>query len=242
EPKDPNVIYAGEYGGYVSLYDHRTRQVRNISIYPYDPSGHGAEDLRYRFQWTAPLLISPHDSTTLYHAANVLFKTNDRGRTWKAISPDLTRNDKTKQKWSGGPITGDNTGVEVYCTIFAIAESPREKGVLWAGSDDGVVHVSRDDGKTWTNVTPRELPEWSLVNQIDPSPNQDGTAYLATTKYKLDDFRPYAWVTNDYGKPWRRITNGLPDNAFVRVVREDPARRGLLYAGTETGAYVSFDD
>src|SRR5262245_52550825 len=172
DPSDPNVVYAGEYGGYISRYDHRTRQARNISIYPYDPDGHGAEDLKYRFQWTAPILVSPHDSKVVYHAANVLFQTTDGGRSWKPVSPDLTRNDKSKQKWSGGPITGDNTGVEIYDTIFAVAESPKQKGLLWAGSDDGLVHVSPDGGKNWENVTAnlKGLPEWGTVCCVEPSP------------------------------------------------------------------------
>src|SRR5262249_37802411 len=153
DPTDPNVVYAGEYGGYVTRYDHRTRQAKMISVYPADISGHGAEDMRYRFQWTAPILISPHDPKTVYHAGNVLFRTADGGQSWARVSDDLTRNDKAKQKWSGGPITGDNTGAEYYCTIFALAESPKQKGLLWAGSDDGLVHVSQDGGKTWTNVT-----------------------------------------------------------------------------------------
>ena len=241
-PADPEVVYAGCYGGQITRYDHRTGQERDVTVWPENPMGWGAEGMKYRFQWTFPIVFSPHDPKVLYAAGDRVFRTRDEGQTWEAISGDLTRHDASKLGSSGGPITKDNTSVEYYGTVFAFAESPREKGVLWAGSDDGLVHVSRDDGKTWTNVTPREMPEWSLVSQIDPSPLQDGTAYLATTRYKLDDFRPYAWVTNDYGKSWRRITAGLPDDAFVRVVREDPARRGLLYAGTETGAFVSFDD
>ncbi|HEV7500387.1 MAG TPA: glycosyl hydrolase, partial [Vicinamibacteria bacterium] len=242
DPADPEVVYAGCYGGQVTRYDHRTGQERDVTVWPENPMGWGAEGMKYRFQWTFPIVFSPHDPKVLFAAGNRVFRTSDQGQTWDAISGDLTRHDPTKLGPSGGPITKDNTSVEYYGTVFAFAESPREKGVLWAGSDDGLVHVSRDDGKTWTNVTPREMPEWSLISQIDPSRHQDGTAYLATTTYKLDDFRPYAWVTTDYGQSWRRITAGLPDDAFVRVVREDPARRGLLYAGTETGAFVSFDD
>jgi photosystem II stability/assembly factor-like uncharacterized protein len=241
-PTDPQVVYAGCYGGQISRYDRRTGQERDITVWPENPMGGGAEGMKYRFQWTFPIVFSPHDPQVLYATGDRVFRTTDEGQTWEAISPDLTRHDASKLGPSGGPITKDNTSVEYYGTVFAFAESPREKGVLWAGSDDGLVHVSRDGGKTWANVTPREMPEWSLVSQIDVSPHQDGTAYLATTRYKLDDFHPYAWVTNDYGESWRRIVGGLPSDSFVRVVREDPRRRGLLYAGTETGAFVSFDD
>src|SRR5262249_27100365 len=178
-PDDPNVVYAGEYGGYLSRYDHRTRQARNISVYPYNPSGHRAAALRYRLPWTAPVLISPHDPRVAYHAANVLFRTTDEGKTWQPISPDLTRDDKSKQKWSGGPITGDNTGAEYYCTIFALAESPKAKGLLWAGSDDGLVHVSQDNGQSWQNVTKNipGLKEWGTVCCIEASSRAAGTAY-----------------------------------------------------------------
>jgi photosystem II stability/assembly factor-like uncharacterized protein len=244
DPKDPNIVYAGEYGGYVSVYDHLTRQARNISIYPFDPSGHAAEDLRVRFQWTAPLLISPHDHKTLYHAGNYLYRTSDRGTTWKAISPDLTRNDRTKQKWAGGPITGDNTGVEVYGTIFAIAESPREKGVLWAGTDDGLVHVSRDGGGKWQNVTKNlpDLPEWANVVCIEPSPFDAAVAYVVVDAHKLDNMKPYLFKTSDYGKTWKLLSRPLAQDVILRVVREDPKARGLLYVGTDRGVVVSPDD
>ena len=204
--------------------------------------GWGAEGMKYRFQWTAPIVISPHDPELLYTAGNVLFQSRSGGQSWEAISPDLTRNDKTKLGPSGGPITKDNTSVEYYGTIFAFAESKLEKGLLWAGSDDGLVHVSRDAGKSWTNVTPKDLPEWSMVSQIDPSPHDAGTMYLAVNRYKLDDNRPFAYVTTDYGKTWRKIVNGIPDGAFVRAVRQDPMNRDLLFAGTETGLYASFDN
>ncbi|HYV39733.1 MAG TPA: hypothetical protein VE988_28855 [Gemmataceae bacterium] len=244
DPKDPNIVYAGEYGGYLSIYDHRTRQARNISIYPFDGSGHGAEDLRVRFQWTAPVLVSPHDHKTVYHAGNVLFKTGDQGKTWKAISPDLTRNDKSKQKWSGGPITGDNTGVEVYCTIFAIAESPKEKGVLWAGSDDGLVHVSRDGGDKWDNVTKNipGLPEWATVKCIEPSPFDAAVAYLVVDNHRQDDAKPYLFKTADYGKSWKKLSGTLEQDVYLHVVREDPKVRGFLYAGSERGVLFSPDD
>jgi photosystem II stability/assembly factor-like uncharacterized protein len=242
DPTDPMVTYAGCYDGVIERYDHRTGQSRNVNVYPDNPMGWGAEGMKYRFQWTFPIVISPHDPKTVYAAGNVLFKTTNAGQTWTAISPDLTRNDPAKLGPSGGPITKDNTSVEYYCTIFAMAESPREKGLLWAGSDDGLVHVSRDGGAHWTNVTPKDLPEWSMVSQIDPSPHDAGTMYLAVNRYKLDDNRPFVYVTRDYGQTWTKIVNGIPDGSFVRVVREDPARKGLLYAGTERGVYFSLDD
>ena len=241
-PDDPDVVYAGCYGGQITRYDHRTRQTRDITVWPENPMGWGAEGMKERFQWTFPIVLSPHDPRVLYAAGNRVFRSDNEGQSWTPISADLTRNDPTKLGPSGGPITKDNTSVEYYGTVFAFAESPKTPGVLWAGSDDGLVHVSRDGGKTWANVTPREMPEWSLVSQIDPSPHDAGTAYVATTRYKLDDFRPYAWVTRDYGRTWRGISGNLPETAFVRVVREDPIRRGLLYAGTELGVFFSTDD
>jgi hypothetical protein len=189
-------------------------------------------------------LISPHDARVVYHAANVLFRTNDGGKTWQAISPDLTRDDKSKQKWSGGPITGDNVTTEYYCTIFAIAESPRQKGVLWAGSDDGLVHVSRDGGKTWDNVTKNlpGLPEWGTVCCIEASPHDAGTAYLVVDAHRLDDMRPYLYKTSDFGKSWQRLSDKLPQDVYLHVVREDPKSKGLLFAGTERGVVFSPDD
>jgi photosystem II stability/assembly factor-like uncharacterized protein len=244
DPTDPNIVYAGEYGGYISRYDHRTRQARNVSIYPENPSGHGAEDLRYRFQWTSPILTSQHTPGVVYHAGNVLFRSTDGGQSWTPASPDLTRNDKAKQKWSGGPITGDNTGVEIYGTIFALAESPKDKGVLWAGTDDGLVHVSRDAGRSWTNVTRNVpgLPEWGTVSMIEASPFDPGTAYLVVDAHRLDDMRPYLWKTTDFGGSWKRLGATLPQDVYLHAIREDPSRRGLLYAGTERGLAYSTDD
>jgi photosystem II stability/assembly factor-like uncharacterized protein len=243
-PKDSNIVYAGSYGGLTTRYDHRTGQERNISPYPNNPMGAGADVLKYRFQWNFPIVFSPHDPNTLYAAANVLFKSTDEGSSWQIISPDLTRNDKTKQGASGGPITKDNTSVEYYATIFALMESPVQAGTIWAGSDDGLINISRDNGKNWSNVTPEKniMPEWIQINSIDASPHDAGTLYVAGTMYKWDDNRPYLYRTSDYGKTWKKITNGIPDNAFTRVIREDPNKRGLLYAGTETGMYVSFDN
>ena len=243
-PKDSDIVYAGSYGGLTTRYDHRTGQERNISPYPNNPMGSGADVLKYRFQWNFPIVFSPHDPNTLYAAANVLFKSTDEGSSWQIISPDLTRNDKTKQGASGGPITKDNTSVEYYATIFALMESPVQAGTIWSGSDDGLIHVSRDGGKNWSNVTPSKniMPEWIQVNSIDASPHDAGTLYVAGTLYKWDDNKPYLYRTTDYGKTWKKITDGIPDTAFTRVIREDPNKRGLLYAGTETGMYVSFDN
>jgi hypothetical protein len=206
--------------------------------------GSGADVLKYRFQWNFPIVFSPHDPNTLYAAANVLFKSTDEGSSWQIISPDLTRNDKSKQGASGGPITKDNTSVEYYATIFALMESPVQAGTIWSGSDDGVIQLSRDGGKNWSNVTPPSsvMPEWIQINSIDASPHDAGTLYVAGTMYKWDDNRPYLYRTSDYGKTWKKITTGIPDGAFTRVIREDPNKRGLLYAGTETGMYVSFDN
>lgn len=242
DPKDPDVVYGGSYGGYLTRINHRTREVRAVNVWPDNPLGHGAADLKYRFQWNYPIFFSPHDPRTLYTAANVLFRTTNGGQTWEAISPDLTRNDRSKLGPSGGPITKDNTSVEYYCTIFAALESPLEKGVLWTGSDDGLVQLSRDGGKTWQNVTPPDLPEWSMINSLECHPTAKGGLYLAATRYKLDDFKPYLYRTMDYGKTWTKIVAGIPNDHFTRVVRADPHRLGLLYAGTERGMYISFDD
>ena len=243
-PKDSNIVFAGSYGGLTTRFDRRTGQQRNISPFPNNPMGSGADVLKYRFQWNFPIVFSPHNPDTIYSAANVLFKSTDEGSSWQIISPDLTRNDKSKQGASGGPITKDNTSVEYYATIFALMESPLQAGTIWAGSDDGLVHISRDGGKNWSNVTPPKsvMPEWIQINSLDASPHDPATAYVAGTMYKWDDNRPYLYRTSDYGKTWKKITNGIPDTAFTRVIREDPNKRGLLYAGTETGMYVSFDN
>jgi hypothetical protein len=241
-PDNPNIIFAGSYLGTLTRYDHTTGQARSIEVWPEEMLGSGAKDARYRFQWTFPTMLSPHDPNVLYVTGNHVFRSTDEGTTWEPISPDLTHNDPTKFESSGGPITQDNTGAEYYGTIFAFAESPLERGVLWAGSDDGLVHVSRDNGKIWQNVTPPGMPEWTLISIIEPSPHDAATAYIAATRYRLDDFSPYLFKTTDYGSSWTRITNGIPENIFTRAIREDPTRRGLLYAGTETGLFVSFDD
>src|SRR5438093_1368108 len=226
DPDDPNRMIEGNDGGGVVTFN----------------GGESAGAVRYRFQWTAPIALSPHDPNVLYHCGNRIFRTRNEGESWEAISPDLTRNDPKRLGASGGPITKDNTGAEYYCTVFAFAESPVARGVLWAGSDDGLVHVSRDDGKSWKNVTPKGIGSWALVSIIEASPHDAGTAYVAANRYKQDDFRPYLFKTKDYGRTWTKITRGIPDDDFTRVIRADPAKKGLLYAGAETGAYFSFDD
>ena len=242
DPRNPEIVYAGGYGGQITRFDRRTRQYREIDPWPQLASGHATRDLKYRFQWNAPIIVSKHDPKVLYFAAQKLMRSTDEGQTWQEASPDLTRNDPDKQGYAGGSITHDITGVEVYDTIFYLAESPIEPGVLWAGTDDGLVHVTRDNTKTWQNVTPKGMPEWIRINAIDVSSRDKGTAYVAATMYQFDDFRPYLYKTTDYGKTWKKIDSGIPAGAFTRVVREDPVRPGLLYAGTETGLYVSFDD
>ena len=243
-PKDSEIVFAGSYDGLITRYDHHTGQLRDINPYPDNPMGWGAADIKYRFQWNFPLVFSPHDKDTLYTAANVLFKSTNEGQSWQPISPDLTRNEKSKQGPSGGPITKDNTSIEYYDTIFTVMESPVQAGEIWVGTDDGLVQLTRDGGKNWSNVTPPSstMPEWIQINSLDASPFDAGTAYVAATMYKYDDFKPYLYKTTDYGKTWKKITNGIPDGAFTRVIREDPNKRGLLYAGTETGIYISFDD
>ncbi len=243
-PTNPDIVYGGNYGGFLERIDHKTGESRAVNVYPENPMGAGAKAMKYRFQWNFPIFFSPHDPNTLYAAGNRLFKTTNEGQSWEAISPDLTTNDTTKQDVSGGPITKDNTGVEYYCTIFAATESPYEKGVIWTGSDDGLIHLTRDGGKTWANVTPPEgiFPKWNMVNSIEPHPFVKGGAYVAATRYKSDDFAPYLYATLDYGKTWKKITNGIDNQHFTRVLRADPVRAGLLYAGTESGMYLSFDD
>jgi photosystem II stability/assembly factor-like uncharacterized protein len=240
KPKEPDVVFAGCYGGSITRYDHRTGEEREVIAWPQLAIGQAPKDLRYRFQWNAPILVS-RDGKRLYHAAQMLLMSTDEGGTWEEISPDLTRDDESKQGYSGGPITYDNTGIEVYDTIFTVVESPHDPATLWAGTDDGLVHVTKDGGKTWKNVTPKSMPEWIQVNALEVSPHDGSTVYAAATMYKHDDFRPYLFRTTDEGKSWTKIVAGIPDGAFTRVVREDPVRRGLLYAGTETGFYVSFD-
>ncbi|HEX3876950.1 MAG TPA: glycosyl hydrolase [Bryobacteraceae bacterium] len=242
DPRNSEIAYAGSYGNLITRQDHRTGQVRNINPWPDNPMGYGADTLKYRFQWSFPIAFSPHDPKTLYVGSNVLMKTTNEGQNWENISPDLTRNDKTKQASSGGPITQDNTSIEYFDTIFTFQESPITKDLIWVGTDDGLVQLTRDGGKHWTNVTPPGMPDWIQINSIDASTFDPGTAYVAATAYKLDDFRPFLFKTTDYGKTWTKIVNGIPDRHFTRVVKEDPNHRGLLVAGTEFGLYISFDD
>ena len=242
DPLNPDVVYGGNYGGYLSRLDHRTGENRAINVWPDNPMGAGADVLKYRFQWNFPIFFSPHNPKKLYTAGNHLFATENEGKSWDMISPDLTTNDKSKQGPSGGPITKDNTSVEYYCTIFAAAESVLEKDLLWTGSDDGLIHVSKDGGKNWENVTPAEAGKQMMWNCIETDPFKKGTAYFVGTKYKMDDYAPYIFKTEDYGKTWKKITAGIDPMHFTRTLRADHKRPGLLYAGTEFGMYISFDD
>ncbi len=242
DPLNNEIVFGGSYGGYLTWQDHKNKQRRSINVWPDNPMGHGAEGMKYRFQWNFPIFFSPHNPKKLYTASNHLHVSYDAGESWKIVSPDLTRNVPEKLVSSGGPITQDNTGVEYYCTIFAAVESPFEKDLIWAGSDDGLIHVTRDGGQNWENVTPKGMPEWMMINSIEPNPFTQGGAYIAGTRYKSGDYQPYLYKTNNYGKSWTKITNGIDPSHFTRVVRADPERKGLLYAGTETGIYISFDD
>ncbi len=239
DPQDANIVYGGCTDGGISMYDHRTRRTRSIETRPEPYLGHAAADQPYRFQWTAPILVSVHDPRKLYHAANVLFRSLDRGERWTVVSPDLTRNDRSRQQASGGPLTRDNVGGEVYSTIFALTESPKQADLLWVGSDDGLVHVTRDGGANWERVTPAHLPEWSRVSIIDASPHDARRAWLAVDRHLLDDYAAYVYRTDDMGHTWRRVNDGIPEGAFVRAVREDVREPQLVFAGTELGVYVS---
>jgi len=241
DPRDWHIIYSNDEGNAWVRYDKSKEQVQDISPVPLDNAGHGAVDVAHRFQWVSPLMLSPHNPDVLYTAAECVFKSMDHGQSWTQISGDLTRNDKSKQQPSGGPLTNDITSIEYYDTIFALAESPVKKGTLWAGTDDGLVQVTTDDGQHWSKVTPK-MPEWSTIDLIDPSPHDGNTAYVAVDRHKLDDFKPYIFKTTDLGQTWSTIVTGIPDGAYVHAVREDPKKRGLLYAGTELGVFVSFDD
>jgi len=241
DPLNPDIVYGGNYGGFLSRLDHKTGENRAINVWPDNPMGAGADVQKYRFQWNFPIFFSPHNPKRLYACGNHLFVTENEGQSWERISPDLTTNDKSKQVSSGGPITKDNTSVEYYCTIFTATESALEKDLLWTGSDDGVLSVSRDAGAHWENVTPKDCPKWMMWNAIETDPFTKGTAYIAGTRYKSDDFTPYLYKTDDYGKTWKLITAGINAMHFTRVVRADHKRPGLLYAGTEYGMYISFD-
>ncbi|WP_104735017.1 WD40/YVTN/BNR-like repeat-containing protein [Hanstruepera ponticola] len=242
DPDDNDIVYGGSYGGFLTRVNHKKGTVRAINVWPDNPMGYGAEGMKYRFQWNFPIIFSRHNSDRLYTFSQYVHVTENEGQSWKIISPDLTRSDPEKMKSSGGPITQDNTGVEYYCTIFAAQESPLKEGLLWVGSDDGLIHITKNGGETWENITPKGMPEWMMINSIEPSAFEEGTCYVAGTKYKTGDFQPYLYKTTDYGKSWTKITNGINPEHFTRVVREDPKQKGLLYAGTETGMYISFDD
>ncbi|MBA2500775.1 MAG: glycosyl hydrolase [Chitinophagaceae bacterium] len=241
DPLNPDIVYGGNYGGYLSRLDHRTGENRAITTWPDNPMGAGADVLKYRFQWNFPIFFSPHNPKRLYTAGNVLFVSENEGASWDVISPDLTTNDKSKQGSSGGPITKDNTSVEYYSTIFTATESPLEQDLLWTGSDDGLIHVSQNGGKNWANVTPKDAPKWMMWNSVECDPFKKGTAYFAGTRYKSDDFAPYLYKTEDYGKSWKLIVNGIDKMHFTRVLRADQKRADLLYAGTEYGMYISYD-
>jgi photosystem II stability/assembly factor-like uncharacterized protein len=242
DPENPEITYGGNYMGMLQRLDHRTGESRLINVWPIDNMGAGAEAAKYRFQWNFPIFFSPHNPKKLYTAGNHLFVTEDEGRNWKQISPDLTTNDKKKQASSGGPITQDNTSVEYYCTIFTATESWVEKDLLWAGSDDGLIHVSKDGGRSWENVTPKNLPPWMMWNCVEVDPFKKGAAYFVGTRYKSDDYAPYIYKTEDYGITWKRITTGINNMHFTRAMRADRKKQGLLYAGTEFGMYISYDD
>lgn len=244
-PDDPDIVFAGQFSGYLTRFDARTGQARNIEVWPEPQAwGTGASTVRHRFTWSHPIVLSPHDPSVLYTAGERAFRSTDEGASWEAISPDLTRNEVARMELSGAPISADRPGTERerICTIFTFAESRVRRGVLWAGSDDGRVHLSRDDARTWTDVTPRQVRPWTLVSVVEPSPHDDAVAYVAATRYLLDDFRPMLFRTKDHGRTWRSIVAGISPDEFTRVIREDPVRRGLLFAGTEAGVYVSFDD
>ncbi|HEX6201182.1 MAG TPA: hypothetical protein VF150_13030, partial [Thermoanaerobaculia bacterium] len=243
DPENPRYVYGGCYQGIIGEWDAVTRTERDVMAVPYLGLGVDPIDQPYRFNWNAPIEVSPHDPSVIYHAGNVLLRSTDRGVSWTEVSPDLTRDEEDKQRAGGAPITNEAAGGETYNTIFYIALSPHEEGVIWTGSDDGLVHLTRNGGESWEDVTPPELPE-SQINAIEVSPHDPAKAYVAVTRYKLGDYRPYAFKTSDYGATWTAIAGGIPEGAgaWMRVVREDPERPGLLYAGTETGAWVSFDD
>ena len=242
DPDNPEVIYGGCYQGIIEQWVKASAEGKAIKEYPEIGLGSVPKDLKYRFNWNAPIISSPHDRNTIYHAGNVIFKTQDGGLNWEIVSPDLTRNDPNQQGPGGGPFTNEAAGGENYNTIMYLTESPHEKGVLWAGTDDGLVHLTRDGGANWSNVTPPKLEE-GIINAIEVSPHDPATAYIAVMRYKFNDLKPYIFKTNDYGKSWKKIIKGIDEpHTFVRVVREDPKVKGLLYAGTETGVYISNDD
>ncbi len=242
DPKDNDIVYGGSYGGFLTRYNHHTDMNRAINVWPDNPIGYGAEGMKYRFQWNFPIFFSPHDDEKIYTCSQYLHVSKNGGASWEIISPDLSRNDSTKLVSSGGPITKDNTGVEYYATIFAALESPYEKDLLWCGTDDGLLHVSRNGGNSWSNVTPKKLPDWCMINSIEVDPFHKGGLYVAATSYKLGDYSPYLYYTSDYGVTWKTIVNGIAEDHFTRVIRSDKSVEGLLYCGTEFGLYLSTDN
>ena len=242
DPTNDEIVYGGSYDGYLTRYNHNTEEIQAVNVWPDNPMGWGAEGMKYRFQWNFPIFFSPHNPKKIYTASNHLHASTNGGQSWDLISPDLTTNDTTKLGSSGGPITKDNTSVEYYCTIFAAAESQHEEGVIYTGSDDGLIHITKDGGKSWKNVTPPGMPKWTMINSIEIDPFNKGGMLFAGTRYKLGDYQPYLYKTSDYGVTWTKITSGIANDHFTRVLRADPERQGLLYAGTETGMYISFDN
>jgi photosystem II stability/assembly factor-like uncharacterized protein len=242
DPRDTDVFYAGSYGGLLTRVNRRTGEVRAINVWPDNPMGHNSGDMTERFQWTYPIVIAPTDPKTLYVTSQHVWKSTNEGQSWERISPDLSRHDPATMGDSGGPITLDQTGVETYAVVFALAPSPLDGNVIWAGSDDGLVHLTRDGGKNWTNITPPDLPEFARISLIEASPHDAATAYVAANRYQKSDRAPYVYRTHDFGRTWTRIVNGIRGDDFARAIEEDPRRKGLLFLGTETGIYVSFDD
>jgi photosystem II stability/assembly factor-like uncharacterized protein len=242
DPRDPDVFYAGSYGGLLTRINRRTGEERAINVWPDNPMGFSSSDITERFQWTYPIVFSPTDPRTLYATSQHVWRSRNEGQTWERISPDLSRHDPSTMGPSGGPITLDQTGVETYAVVFALAPSPVDARVLWAGSDDGYVHVTRDGGQNWEKVTPPDLPDFTRISFIEASPHDAGTAYFAGNRYQRSDRSPYVYKTADYGKTWTRIVRGLPFTDFARTIREDKKRKGLLFLGSENGIYVSFDD
>jgi len=242
DPKDTDVFFAGSYGGYLSRLDRETGQQRAVNIYPNNPMGYSSIDIKERFQWTYPIVFSPVDSKVLYATSQHVWRTTNDGQSWERISPNLTRSDPKTMQASGGPITRDQTGVETYAVVFTLAPSRQDANTIWAGSDDGWVHITRDGGRNWERITPPDLPEFARISLIEASPHQNGVAYLAANRYQMGDRKPYIYRTADFGKTWQKIVTGIPDTDFPRVIREDIKRRGLLFVGTELGIYMSFND
>ena len=242
DPEDTEVFYAGSYGGLLTRINRRTGERRSINIWPDNPMGHSSSDITERFQWTFPIIVAPTNPNVVYATSQHVWRTTNEGQTWTKISPDLTRHDPSTLGASGGPITLDQTGVETYATVFTLAPSALDGNIIWAGSDDGLVHVTRDGGKKWVNITPKDLPEFARISLIEASPHAAGTAYLAANRYQRADVAPYVYKTSDFGQTWTKIVTGIPSGDFARAIREDKRRKGLLFLGTENGIYVSFDD